>query len=158
MTQLLVLLVRFAIIIVGYAAAALAASGFLHAILLGRVQAELGSGPDGLGAWMVSTLFVALLVSYYAFIPSIAAILFGEFSRRREWLYYAVCGGAIAAAVAALLYGVGQGAAASPADRPILPLLGAGIVGGLVYWAVCGRSAGRWRDRAELNAPERSGS
>lgn len=158
MIRILVLLVRFAVIIVGYAAAALAASGFLHAILLGRAQTELGQGPGAPGAWFFSVLFVALLASYYAFIPAIAAILFGEFSRRREWLYYAVCGAVIAAAVSALLNGGGMADTGSLADRPILSLLGAGIVAGIVYWAFCGRSAGRWRDRAEFNAPEQSES
>ena len=158
MIRILILLVRFAVIIVAYAAAALAASGFLHAILLGRSQVDLGQGAGDLGAWLFSVLFVALLASYYAFIPAIAAILFGEFSRRREWLYYAVCGGVIAAAVSAMLDGGGAAEAGSLIDRPVLSLLGAGIAGGIVYWALCGRSAGHWRDRAEFNVPERSGS
>lgn len=154
MSQTFAILIRFSAIILGFAAAALSASAFLHVVLIGPGEITAGE-PAGAGAYAFSVVFVALLVAYFAFTPAIAAILIGEFMPQRGWLYYSLCGAAISAVVSALVYGARMGEAEALADKPLLSFIGAGLIAGMVYWAVCGRNAGRWREppRADTEPP-----
>ena len=102
MNRVLTYLGRFFIILVGYAVAALAASAFLNIVFL----ASADSRPSrrlkwSTGSFIFSIPFVALFVAYFAFIPSVAAILLGEILGKRDWLFYAIAGGIIAVVVSA---------------------------------------------------------
>ena len=79
MGRVLVYFGRFALIFVGYVAASLAGSAFLHLISFGL----LGIQPDemprivmGTGAFSIP--FIALFVAYFAFLPAVPAILLSE--------------------------------------------------------------------------------
>lgn len=91
MNRLVAYLIRFAIILIGYAVAALAASAFLNIMFL----ASLGYTPEHAQPAATASLyfsipFVALFVAYFAFMPAAVAILVSEILGRRDWLFYAL--------------------------------------------------------------------
>jgi hypothetical protein len=154
MSRVFVYLARFALILVGYASASLAASAFLHLVLLG----PLGITADQLPAVMMGSVvfsvpFVALFVAYFGFLPAIPAILLSEILGKRDWLYHATSGAVVALVVVAFF----RSAAAtenSAVTDPRLPLalIGGGLCGGIAYWLVAGRVAGNWRERVRRPA------
>jgi hypothetical protein len=159
LSRIALILVRFAVIIAGYICAALAASAVLHLAWIGAA----GFDPDE-AAWLVagsiafSIPFVALFIGYFAFLPAMVAIGITEFARWQDWLTYALAGGAIAIVVMSMFWGRRPGdlsldvegmppMRAERLDDPqvIAALLAAGLVGGIAYWVVAGRGAGKWR-------------
>jgi hypothetical protein len=161
MSRILVYLGRFAVIIIGYAVAALAASAFIHLLLLGPQDWT----PDEASVVVASSLIfsiplVALFVAYFAFLPSLVAILLAEILSRRDWLFYALAGVAIGAAVLGMRWLVSEPSLGGLGEEPagldpalrnpsfFLLAVAAGIVGGLAYWLVAGRFAGYWRTKA----------
>jgi hypothetical protein len=155
LSRVLVYLGRFALIIVGYAIASLAGSAFLNLLYLGSLDL---SPPGASGAITGSTVllipFVALFVAYFAFAPSIVAIVAAEILGRRDWLYYALAGGAVSVVMLVVMFGARPYAHASPDSiRLVLTIVGAGIVSGVAYWLVVGRSAGSWRDVPDGRLP-----
>lgn len=87
MNRLVAYIVRFAIILFGYAVAALAASAFLNILFL----ASHGYAPDHTHPTATASLyfsipFVALFVAYFAFMPAVIVILVAEILGRRDWL------------------------------------------------------------------------
>lgn len=146
MSRILACLLRLAIVLAGYSAASLAASAFLHVIVLAWAGFEPKDAPTLVaGSLVFSIPFVALFVAYFGFVPSLAVILIGEVLGRRDWLTYTVGGGVVAAAFLAFLYR-NSGPDFSIADpRWAATIIGAGLVGGIAYWLVAGRWAGSWR-------------
>ncbi|MFU0506150.1 hypothetical protein [Pseudaminobacter sp. NGMCC 1.201702] len=155
------ILARFTIVLLGYAAATLAASAFLNLLALGA----LGLAPEETpfvvaGPMFVSVPVVALFIGYFAFFPSVVAILLGEIIGRRDWLLHAIAGGCISAVVVWLFW-----YASMPQSEfdglelelhLIFAVIGSGMVGGIAYWLVAGRSAGIWRE--DSISPGPSGS
>lgn len=100
--------------------------------------------------------FGAIFVSFFAFLPALIVIAFGESFSIRSVLYYAVAG----AAIAALSYmgTSGWNTLALTVDgfarRELEVLTGAGIIAGLVYWAIAGRNAGKWREPPPAREPD----
>jgi hypothetical protein len=161
------ILVRLAVILAGYACAALAASTALHVAWIGAAGFEPEQAP-----WLVvgsiafSIPFVALFVAYFAFVPAAFTIGVAEFAGWRDWLTYALAGGFIAAVVASMFWRWGSadmridgaGLPLAGAGRPddpqlLVALLAAGLVGGIVYWMVAGRGAGSWRRAPRARIP-----
>jgi hypothetical protein len=140
LSRLLAYLGRFASIILGYFCASLAASAFLHLLLFSGLDwrgDELGAVVAG--SVVLSIPFVALFVAYMAFLPALVPVLASEVLGLRGWLFHGLSGGAIALSVA-LLFARRE---TSSADAGlVLAVVAAGIVGGIVYWLVTGRSAG----------------
>ncbi len=98
MSRLIAYLVRFAVILFGYAVASLAASAFLNILFL----ASLGYMPEHAHPTATASLyfsipFVALFVAYFAFMPAAIVILLAEILGRRDWLFYALAGAVVAA-------------------------------------------------------------
>ncbi len=101
-------------------------------------------------SFVFSVPFVALFVAYLAFLPSAVAIAVSEIMAKRDWLFHALAG----AVVAVIILGFSRGGEGSPfaeiADLNFaLVVIGAGMCGGIGYWAVAGRGAGKWRSREE---------
>ena len=167
MSRVALILVRFAVIIAGYVCAALAASAVLHLALIGAARLEPEQAPWLLvGSMAFSIPFVALFIGYYAFLPALVAIGITEFARWQDWLTYALAGGAIAIVVMSMFWGRRPGdlaldvegmppMRAERLDDPqvIAALLAAGLVGGIAYWVVAGRGAGRWRRAPRARIP-----
>lgn len=149
MSRVFAYLLRFAVVILGYLAASLAASAFIHLLFVGGMGWSADEAPWVIaGSLVFSIPFVALFVAYLAFMPAVVVILLVEFFGRRDWLTYAFGGAVVAAVVVGLVWdgefaGGAQDAAPVGSDpRFILLMLGAGIVAGTAYWACAGRWAG----------------
>lgn len=150
MSRVVVYVLRFAAMVLGFAVAAMAASLFVHLVLIG-VSHNTGEDLNGLiaGSLFVSIPFAALLIGYYAFLPGIVVLVLAELLSRRDWLFYAL-GGASASLPFLSRMLAGGSADVGVTNSFVAPLaLGAGMVGGVAYWAVAGRGAGRWRDAAQ---------
>lgn len=158
MSSVFAVLVRFVVITLGFAAAALAASAFLHLLFLGAQDWSADQVPAVLaGSLIFSVPFVALFIAYFALLPAAVVIVMAELLGRRDWLTYALGGGLVGLAVAAFFWQAARpiagGTEFDPAAAdPILAdpafaamLIGGGITGGLAHWLVAGRSAGSWR-------------
>lgn len=146
MSRVFAYLLRFAHIILGYAAASLAASAFINVVFLGSQdwkpeEIAVVSG----GALIFSIPFVALFVAYFAFMPAAVLILAAEIFSRRDWLTYALAGGATGVVVVGYFRQAAEEGYEAVNDPFILSAtVAAGVIGGLAYWLVCGRYAGGW--------------
>jgi hypothetical protein len=139
-------LIRFAVILIGYLVASLAASAFLNVLFL----ASLGYAPDQAHPTATASLyfsipFVALFVAYFAFMPAAVVILISEILGRRDWLFYALAGGIVAAAFLGFVHQNADVNFDVTEPRAIAAVIGCGMVGGIFYWLSAGRWAGSWR-------------
>ncbi len=145
MRRVLFYLWRLAVILTGFVAGALAASLFLNVAIfsaLDVLRADFAqvSRP---GFW-TSVAFFTMFLAWLAFIPVCLLILFSEFLARRDWLFHALAGGASALFVLGFSW-VDPGAHPATANPGFASAgIAAGMVGGLAYWLVAGRSAGLW--------------
>ncbi|RUV74533.1 MAG: hypothetical protein EOR30_31675 [Mesorhizobium sp.] len=159
MNRLVAYLIRFAVILIGYVVAALAASAFLNIMFL----ASLGlmtdeTQPAAQASLWVSVPFVALFVAYFAFMPAAIAILVSEIFGRRDWLFYALAGAAVAAVFLGFVHQTADANFEVTSTSVMLAVIGCGIVGGIFYWLSAGRSAGSWREIGNPISPGPSGS
>jgi len=155
LNRVLVYLGRFALIIAGYAVASLAGSAFLNLLFLGSLDLTPDEAAGAItGSIVFSTPFIAIFVAYFAFVPSIVAILVAEVLGRRDWLYYAVAGGVVAVVMLVLFFGARPfGEASLESIRIALTIVGAGVVAGVAYWLTAGRNAGSWHDIPNRRVP-----
>src|SRR4029453_2315289 len=117
---------------------------------------DLGGGPIDQGAINVLLGFGFIFLSGFALLPALVVVLITEAFYIRSVLAYAV-GGAIVGAACYL--------GLVPFDpqtmqfdgiirRHLEIMTGAGIVAGLIYWMIAGRSAGPWGEpRPPLRPP-----
>ena len=140
------LIVRLFAILAAYLCATLAASGFLHILVLPVLLTGEGDVPAGLRvASVVSIPLLAVLAARLAFVTSALAILLGETASLRGWPFYALAGAAGALWARQAWVGFDSVSGTPLPVHFLLALVASGIVGGLVYWTVAGRSAGLWR-------------
>ena len=145
MTRFIAYLVRFAVILFGYIVASLAASAFLNILFL----ASLGYAPEHAHPTATASLyfsipFVALFIAYFAFTPAAIVILISEIFRRRDWLFYALAGGVVAAVFLGFVHRNADINFDITDPRAIAAVIGCGMVGGIFYWLSAGRWAGSW--------------
>jgi len=97
--------------------------------------------------------FGFLLVSGFALVPALIAVLITEVFSIRNMLAYAVFGGI--AGLCSYLAFIPFDPATMTFDgivhRHLEIMTGAGILGGMVYWLIAGHNAGKWR---ETGAPD----
>lgn len=161
MSRVLDIILRFAVILVGYCVAALAASAFIHLLFLGAAGFQPGEDAAYVvGPLLFSVPFTALFVGYFALLPSMFLIVIGEVLGQRNWLYYALGGAGVGLAVIALFWqSPMEWSIQTDADitvgtsRFVGLMVGGGVVGGLAYWLFAGRSAGGWRGRPTSSGP-----
>lgn len=157
MSRVIAYLVRFAVILFGYIVASLAASAFLNVLFL----ASLGYTPEHAHPTATASLyfsipFVALFIAYFAFLPAAIVILISEILSRRDWLFYALAGGIVAAVFLGFVHQNADINFDVTDPHAIAAVIGCGMVGGIFYWLSAGRWAGSWWQAA--TSPERSGS
>ena len=147
-------LIRFFIITVGYAVAALASSAFLNVVFMAWAGFTAVEVPAMvMGSFMLSIPFVAVFVAYFAFVPAVPAIVLAEVLGKRDWLFYAIAGGIVAVAVLGYFWQASPGTRSTTTDPGLaLLIIGAGMCGGIGYWLIAGRTAGSWRPASIENA------
>ena len=154
MNRVFAYLFRFAVIIGGYLVASLAASAFLNILMLGALGFIGGETSTATGSLVFSIPFVALFVAYFAFIPSVFAILISEILAKRDWLFHAIAGAIISLVIIGFMRGSVEAGNEAAADTNfVLALIAAGMCGGIGYWLVAGRTAGAWRDLDGATSP-----
>jgi uncharacterized membrane protein HdeD (DUF308 family) len=121
----------------GFVLASLAAVLTLVAYALADLE-SLRAGLSGERLWEAGmlALFVTPWVAACAAGPALAGALFAEVRKVARWWFYALAGVVTAAAGFLLLY-----EASLPSLYELAAFLTAGLVGGLVYWALAGRYA-----------------
>lgn len=158
MNRLVAYLIRFAVILIGYVVASLAASAFLNIIFL----ASLGYAPEHAHPTATASLyfsipFVALFVAYFAFMPAAIVIIVSEIFSRRDWLFYALAGAVVAAVFLGFVHRTADANFDVTDTTAVLAVVGCGMVGGIFYWLSAGRWAGSWRQAAATSpAPSES--
>lgn len=160
MNRFMIYLGRFALIVLGYAVAALVASIALHVLILPRMGLEEETAAPAVGAVMFWSIpFMTLVIAYLAFVPSMVAIGLAEAFSARSWLYHVLAGGIVGLALAVMFQGTApDDLLAAGSELEIIPpgqsiydpvflavLAGAGMFGGLAYWLVAGRTSGGWQ-------------
>lgn len=146
MNRFVALLGRFAVIALGYAAAALSASAFMNIVIIGATGIEAGETEEIRRAGLIFSVAVGtLFVGYFAFLPAMAAIVIAEIAGKRDWLFYAIGGAVVGAVVVTLFWASGREADNDPAI--VMMVIAAGITGAWVYWLIAGRNAGSWHRR-----------
>ncbi|MGJ5177959.1 hypothetical protein ACQR16_27155 [Bradyrhizobium oligotrophicum] len=116
---------------------------------------DLGSGPIDQGAFEVVIGFGFIFVSGFALIPALLIALVTEAFSIRSVLAYAIGGGVVGAAcyLGLIPFDPETFRFEGIVRRQLEILTGAGILGGLIYWLIAGRNAGRWREPAQLLPP-----
>ena len=155
MSRVLVYLGKFAHMVLGYAAASLAASAFLNIVVLGVVGFFAPDMPPEVasGSMVFTIPFIALFVAYFAFVPAVVVMLLAELLGKRDWLFYALAGGFVALVFIGFAYQSGEGGFAYRDPLWPVSILGSGLVGGIAYWFVTGRFAGGLKDNPTSPAP-----
>lgn len=156
MDRLALFLIRLSMITLGFVAASITA-GIALALLTRFITLQEAGQLSNAGfdfGLVVGALGFASLVGYVAFVPALLVIFYAEVTKRRDWLFYALAGGIIAAVAPFLVAVILQ-----PADHAQLEFAlmttAAGMIGGIVYWLFAGRSAGHWLPSARqaVSAP-----
>ena len=139
---------RLFVILFAFLFACLAAGMIVVGAVLYPEFSDLGSGPIDQNAINVVLGFGFIFLSGFALLPALIVVLITEAFYVRGVLTYAV-GGAIVGC-ACYLGLVPFDPATLHFDgivrRHLEIMTGAGIVAGLVYWLIAGRTAGAWRE------------
>lgn len=142
MDNILSLLGRFIVIILGYCCAAFAASVLLNVIFF----AEFIVNPptkdrifqiDFDSFFNSGTVIISFLIATFAALPSFCIIFIGEYYNKRESLYYTLSG--LGVALLTTIYLSNSNIFIIKNIYPIMIFASAGITGGFVYWLVAGR-------------------
>ena len=100
--------------------------------------------------FFVVSFIATSYVGAVAILPAAVVIAISEAARMRSFIYYGV-GGALVAL--ASYYGsdisvqLENTTDVTPVGNALQLAAAAGILGGLTYWLIAGRNAGRWRER-----------
>ena len=147
---------RIFVILFAFLAACFVAGMIVVGAVLYPEISDLGGAPIDQGAINILLGFGFIFLSGFALLPALVVVLITEAFYIRSVLAYAV-GGAIVGAACYL--------GLIPFDTETLQfdgiirrhleiMTGAGIVAGLVYWLIAGRTAGAWREpRPPLRPP-----
>jgi hypothetical protein len=99
--------------------------------------------------FFIVSFFATSFAGAVAFLPALIVVVFAEIARMRSFIYYGV-GGALVAL--ASYYGsdisirLENTTDVAPVGNTLQLAAAAGIIGGLAYWLLAGRNAGRWRE------------
>lgn len=96
-----------------------------------------------------------MLVSGFALVPALIAVLVTEAFSIRHILAYAILGGlaGLCCYLAFIPFDTATMTFEGIVRRQLEVMVGAGILGGVVYWLIAGRNAGGWRERPSPDFP-----
>jgi hypothetical protein len=137
-----ILVILFACLLASFAAGLVVSLAVLIPML-----GDLALAPFERDAFGVVVTFGAIFVSAYALAPLLLVIVCAEAFSIRSLLFYALAGGLLGAVLYFNFSGWSGRAFTTGgfARRELEIMAAAGIVAGLVYWAIAGRKAGKWR-------------
>jgi|SRR5690348_7416389 hypothetical protein len=125
-------------------------AGFTLAIgIVAPDWAGVDSDPVERVMFFVVSFFATSFVGAVAIVPAIIVIAIAEIARMRSFIYYGI-GGALVALVS--YYGsdislrLENTTDVPPVANALQLAAAAGIIGGLAYWLIAGRNAGRRRE------------
>ena len=138
---------RLFVIAFGFFAACLVAGMIIVAAIMFPEFSDLGSGPIDQGAIDIILGFGFIFISGFALLPALIIALITEAFSIRSSLAYAVGGALVGLACYLGLVPFDPEALhfEGIVRRHLEIMTGAGIVAGIVYWMIAGRSAGDWR-------------
>ena len=144
-----IFVILFAFVLASFAAAIVMAFG----VLLPYDWRNLASPGIHGGMFTMVVGFGFFFISALALLPALVVIALAETFRWRSALFYATAGG-----LEGLLLFYQRGFAAGLANDPLLIrmaeiMAASGIAGGLLYWAMAGRNAGRWSEPTPAGPP-----
>ena len=145
------LLGRILVIIFGLVIAIIVAGITLAIGIVLPDLAAMDSDPIERVIFFFVAFFATGLVVAFALLPAVLVIVVSEAARMRSFIYYGV-GGALVAL--ASYYGsdisvqLENTTDVTPVGNTLQLAAAAGILGGLAYWLIAGRNAGRWRERS----------
>jgi hypothetical protein len=139
---------RLFVVFLGFLFACLAAGIIVVVAILFPEFSDLGAGPVDEGAFDIVLGFGFIFISGFALLPAFIIAVITEAFSIRSALAYAIGGG---------LVGLACYLGLVPFDpetlrfegivrRHLEIMTGAGIVAGMVYWMIAGRTAGAWRE------------
>ncbi|WP_181701137.1 hypothetical protein [Chthonobacter albigriseus] len=126
--------------ILGYIAAVIAA-----ALLVVAAKAGIEPEHTETAGWFWAQFVVyggltAALIGAMSFVPFVVLVIVAEWLGLRSFVWYAGAGGLMALAASMTVGGLSAGDTTLHMDATVL--IAAGLVGGLVFWALSGRFAG----------------
>jgi len=143
---------RIIVIILGLLVAIIVAGITLAIGIVLPEWAAMDSDPIERVIFFFVAFFATSYVGAVAILPAVVVIAISEAARMRSFIYYGA-GGALVAL--ASYYGsdisirLENTTDVTPVANTLQLAAAAGILGGLAYWLIAGRNAGRWRERRE---------
>jgi hypothetical protein len=140
---------RIIVILVALILAIMAAGITLAIGIIAPDWAGIDSDPVERLSFFIVSFFATSFVGAVAILPTALLIVISEAARLRSFLFYGV-GGALVGL--ASYYGsdisvrLENTTDVPPVANALQLVAAAGIIGGLVYWLIAGRNAGRWRE------------
>src|SRR6516164_11463738 len=147
---------RLFVILFGFLAACLAAGMIVVGAVLFPELSDLGAGPIDQGALDVVLGFGFIFISGFALLPALIIAAITEAFSIRSSLAYAIGGGLVGLAcyLGLVPFDPDTMRFEGIVQRHLEIMTGAGIVAGLVYWMIAGRTAGAWREpQRRLKSP-----
>jgi len=139
---------RLFVILFAFLAACLVAGMIVVGAVLYPEFSDLGNGPIDQNALNIVLGFGFIFISGFALLPALIVVLITEAFYVRGALTYAVGGALVGAACYLGLIPFDSSTLQFDGivRRHLEIMTGAGIVAGLVYWLIAGRTAGAWRE------------
>jgi hypothetical protein len=138
---------RLFVILFAFLAACFVAGMIVVGAIMFPEFSDLGAGPVDPGVLNVILGFGFIFVSGFALVPAMLVVAITEAFYIRSALTYAVGGGLVGLAcyLGLVPFDTEQLHFEGIVRRHLEIMTGAGIVAGVVYWMIAGRSAGAWR-------------
>jgi phosphotransferase system glucose/maltose/N-acetylglucosamine-specific IIC component len=139
---------RLFVILFGFLAACLVAGMIIVIAVLFPEFSDLGAGPVDQGVFQILVAFGFIFISGFALLPAAIIALLTEAFSIRSVLAYAIGGAVVGAAcyLSLVPFDTDSWQFNGIVRRHMEIMTGAGIVAGLIYWTIAGRTAGAWRD------------
>jgi hypothetical protein len=147
---------RLFVIFFAFLAACLVAGMIVVVAVLFPEFSDLGSGPVDPGALNIVLGFGFIFISGFALLPAMIVAMITEAFYIRSALAYAIGGGLVGLAcyLGLVPFDTDTLRFDGIVRRHLEIMTGAGIVAGVVYWMIAGRTAGAWREpRHPLRQP-----
>ena len=143
------LILRLFVIALGFAAACAVAGAVIVIALLFPELSSLDTGAIDSSALNMMLGFGFIFVSGFALLPALMIALLTEAFAIRSVLAYAFGGAVVGAAcyLGLVPFDTATMRFEGLVRQHLEIMTGAGILAGLVYWMIAGRSAGAWRAR-----------